>query len=69
MTMAHLVVSIFGAMFAPKPFDVAKDPAWRSDRYGELDSNDPTLVAQLTSALQRKPDPRIQPKMPSVPMI
>ncbi len=38
-----LVVSIFGAMFAPKPFDVAKEmvrvtPARRPDRDGELDS-------------------------------
>ena len=38
-----LVVSIFGAMFAPKPFDVAKgngacDATRRPDRYGELDS-------------------------------
>ena len=38
-----LVVSIFGAMFAPRPFDVAKelvrvDPARRADRHGELDS-------------------------------
>ena len=38
-----LVVSIFGAMFAPKPFDVAKEmvrvpPARWSDRYGKLDS-------------------------------
>ena len=37
-----LVVSIFGAMFAPKPFDVAKemvrvDPPRRSDRDGKLD--------------------------------
>jgi ubiquinone/menaquinone biosynthesis C-methylase UbiE len=37
-----LVMSIFGAMFAPKPFDVAKemarDPTRGSDRHGELDS-------------------------------
>ena len=38
-----LVVSIFGAMFAPKPFDVAKEMVRvtrprRSDRHGELDS-------------------------------
>jgi len=37
-----LVVSIFGAMFAPKPFDVAKDgardTARRTDRDGEPDS-------------------------------
>ncbi len=38
-----LVVSIFGAMFAPRPFEVAKgdgagDPARRPDRDGQLDS-------------------------------
>src|SRR3989442_3357833 len=36
-----LVVSIFGAMFAPRPFDVAKevvrDTARRPDRHGQLD--------------------------------
>ena len=41
-----LVVSIFGAMFAPKPFDVAKEmvrvtQARRPDRDGQLDSQRP----------------------------
>src|SRR6267142_915062 len=47
-----LVVSIFGAMFAPKPFDVAKDmvrvtrPGGRIVM-GNWIPNDPTLVAQI----------------------
>ena len=47
-----LVVSIFGAMFAPKPFDVAKAMA-RVTRpggrivMGNWIPNDPTLVAQI----------------------
>src|SRR6266496_945773 len=47
-----LVVSIFGAMFAPKPFDVAKEmvritrPAGRIVM-GNWIPNDPTLVAQI----------------------
>src|SRR3989441_1408581 len=47
-----LVVSIFGAMFAPKPFDVAKKMV-RVTRPGERIvmgnwiPNDPTLVAQI----------------------
>ena len=47
-----LVVSIFGAMFAPKPFNVAKEMA-RVTRpggrivMGNWIPNDPTLVAQL----------------------
>src|SRR5437764_1864576 len=47
-----LVVSIFGAMFAPKPFDVAKEMT-RDTRpggrivMGNWIPNDPTLVAQL----------------------
>jgi SAM-dependent methyltransferase len=47
-----LVVSIFGAMFAPKPFDVAKQMA-RVTRpggrivMGNWIPNDPTLVAQI----------------------
>ncbi|HTL11223.1 MAG TPA: class I SAM-dependent methyltransferase [Bdellovibrionota bacterium] len=47
-----LVVSIFGAMFAPKPFDVAKEMV-RVTRpggsivMGNWIPNDPTLVAQL----------------------
>src|SRR5579863_6235193 len=47
-----LVVSIFGAMFAPKPFDVAKEmvrvtrPGGRIIM-GNWMPNDPTLVAQI----------------------
>ena len=47
-----LVVSIFGAMFAPKPFDVAKEQV-RVTRpggriiMGNWIPNDPTLVAQI----------------------
>ena len=47
-----LVISIFGAMFAPKPFDVAKEMA-RVTRpggrivMGNWIPNDPTLVAQI----------------------
>jgi ubiquinone/menaquinone biosynthesis C-methylase UbiE len=47
-----LVVSIFGAMFAPKPFEVAKEmvrvtrPAGRIVM-GNWIPNDPTLVAQI----------------------
>ena len=47
-----LVVSIFGAMFAPKPFDVAREMA-RVTRpggrivMGNWIPNDPTLVAQI----------------------
>jgi SAM-dependent methyltransferase len=48
----ELVVSIFGAMFAPKPFDVAREmvrvtrPGGRIVM-GNWIPNDPTLVAQL----------------------
>jgi len=48
----ELVVSIFGAMFAPKPFDVAKEmvrvtrPGGRIIM-GNWIPNDPTLVAQV----------------------
>jgi ubiquinone/menaquinone biosynthesis C-methylase UbiE len=47
-----LVVSIFGAMFAPKPFDVAKEMVRVSRRGGRIVMgnwipNDPTLVAQI----------------------
>jgi SAM-dependent methyltransferase len=47
-----LVVSIFGAMFAPKPFDVAKE-------MGNWIPNDPTLVAQILkiSAAYTPPPP------------
>lgn len=47
-----LVVSIFGAMFAPKPHDVAKEKVRVTKRGGRIIMgnwipNDPTLVAQL----------------------
>jgi len=46
------VVSIFGAMFAPKPFDVAKEMVRVTARGGRIVMgnwipNDPTLVAQI----------------------
>lgn len=48
----ELVVSIFGAMFAPKPFDVAKEMARVTRPKGRIVMgnwipNDPTLVAQI----------------------
>ena len=47
-----LVVSIFGAMFAPKPFDVAKELVRVTRRHGRIVMGnwipgDPTLVAQI----------------------
>src|SRR2546428_9208656 len=59
-----LVVSIFGAMFAPKPFDVAKEmvrvtrPGGRMGM-GNWIPNDPTLVAQILkiSAAYSPPPP------------
>jgi ubiquinone/menaquinone biosynthesis C-methylase UbiE len=59
-----LVVSIFGAMFAPKPFDVAKETV-RVTRpggrvvMGNWIPNDPTLVAQILkiSAAYSPPPP------------
>ncbi len=47
-----LVVSIFGAMFAPKPFDVAKEMVRVTRPEGRIVMgnwipNDPTLVAQI----------------------
>jgi ubiquinone/menaquinone biosynthesis C-methylase UbiE len=47
-----LVVSIFGAMFAPKPFDVAKEMVRVTKPGGRIvmgnwNPNDPTLVAQI----------------------
>jgi SAM-dependent methyltransferase len=47
-----LVVSIFGAMFAPKPFDVGKEMARVTRSGGQIVMgnwipNDPTLVAQI----------------------
>ena len=58
------VISIFGAMFAPKPFEVAKEmvrvtkPGGRVVM-GNWIPNDPTLVAQLlkTSAAYSPPPP------------
>src|SRR5213083_3565321 len=50
--MFDLVVSIFGAMFAPKPFDVAKEMVRVTRPRGRIVMgnwipNDPTLVAQI----------------------
>jgi ubiquinone/menaquinone biosynthesis C-methylase UbiE len=47
-----LVVSIFGAMFAPRPFDVAREmvrvtPPGGRIVMGNWIPNDPTLVAQI----------------------
>ena len=47
-----LVVSIFGAMFAPRPFDVAREMVRVTRRGGRIVMgnwipNDPTLVAQI----------------------
>jgi len=47
-----VVVSVFGAMFAPKPFDVAKEMVRVTRRGGKIVMgnwipNDPTLVAQI----------------------
>jgi len=60
----YLVVSIFGAMFAPRPFDVAKEmvrvtrPGGRI-LMGNWIPNDPTLVAQILkiSAAYSPPPP------------
>src|SRR5437879_2048439 len=59
-----LVVSIFGAMFAPKPFDVAKEMVRVTKPGGRIVMgnwipNDPTLVAQIlkTSAAYSPPPP------------
>ncbi|HEY2890616.1 MAG TPA: class I SAM-dependent methyltransferase [Dongiaceae bacterium] len=59
-----LVVSIFGAMFAPKPFDAAKEMARVTKRGGRIVMgnwipNDPTLVAQILkiSAAYTPPPP------------
>jgi SAM-dependent methyltransferase len=59
-----LVVSIFGAMFAPKPFDVAKELVRVTRRGGRIVMgnwipNDPTLVAQIlkVSASYSPPPP------------
>jgi ubiquinone/menaquinone biosynthesis C-methylase UbiE len=47
-----LVISVFGAMFAPKPFDVAKEMVRVTRRHGFIVMGnwipgDPTLVAQI----------------------
>lgn len=64
-----LVVSIFGAMFAPKPFDVAKEmvrvtrPGGRIIM-GNWIPNDPTLVAQIlkiSSAFTPPPEGFVSP--------
>jgi ubiquinone/menaquinone biosynthesis C-methylase UbiE len=59
-----LVVSIFGAMFAPKPFDVAKEMVRVTRSGGRIIMgnwipNDPTLVAQILkiSAVYSPPPP------------
>jgi SAM-dependent methyltransferase len=59
-----LVVSIFGAMFAPKPFDVAKEMVRVTRTGGRIVMgnwipNDPTLVAQILkiSAAYTPPPP------------
>ncbi len=59
-----LVVSIFGAMFAPKPLDVAKEMVRVTKPGGRIVMgnwipNDPTLVAQIlkTSASYAPPPP------------
>ncbi len=59
-----LVVSIFGAMFAPKPFDVAEEMVRVARPGGQIVMgnwipNDPTLVAQIlkTSAAYTPPPP------------
>ena len=60
----NLVVSIFGAMFAPKPFDVAKEMVRVTQPGGRIIMgnwipNDPTLVAQILkiSAAYSPPPP------------
>ena len=59
-----LVVSIFGAMFAPKPFDVANEMVRVTKAGGRIAMgnwipNDPTLVAQIlkTSSAYSPPPP------------
>jgi SAM-dependent methyltransferase len=59
-----LVVSVFGAMFAPQPFDVAAEIVRVTKRGGRIIMgnwipNDPTLVAQIlkTSAAYSPPPP------------
>ena len=59
-----MVVSIFGAMFAPKPYDVAQEMVRVTRRGGRIVMgnwipNDPTLVAQIlkTSSAYTPPPP------------
>ena len=56
-----LVVSIFGAMFAPKPFDVAKEMVRVTRPGGRIVMgnwiNDPTLVAQILKISSATPPP------------
>jgi ubiquinone/menaquinone biosynthesis C-methylase UbiE len=59
-----LVVSVFGAMFAPKPFDVAREMVRVAKPGGRIVMgnwipNDPTLVAQIlkTSSAYSPPPP------------
>jgi SAM-dependent methyltransferase len=57
-----LVVSIFGAMFAPKPFDVAKEMVRVTRPEGRIIMgnwipNDPTLVAQMKISSSYSPPP------------
>src|SRR5712671_7618009 len=59
-----LVVSVFGAMFAPRPFEVAKEMVRVTRRGGRIVMgnwipNDPTLVAQIlkTSSSYSPPPP------------
>jgi len=57
-----LVVSIFGAMFAPKPFDVAKEMVRVTKSGGRIVMgnwipNDPTLVALLKVSSAYSPPP------------
>jgi SAM-dependent methyltransferase len=59
-----LVVSVFGAMFAPTPFDVAREMVRVTRRGGRIVMgnwipNDPTLVAQIlkTSSAYSPPPP------------
>jgi ubiquinone/menaquinone biosynthesis C-methylase UbiE len=66
-----LVVGIFGAMFAPKPFDVAKEMVRVIRRGGRIVMgnwipNDPTLVAQTRlrwSAQKPRPSSTASPSM------
>ena len=58
------VISVFGAMFAPKPFDVAREMVRVTKRGGKIIMgnwipNDPTLVAQILkiSAAYSPPPP------------